>query len=133
MGRRLISWPPKGYDRLMSISTSYASTETPSGLAIVPSGLAIVPSGETASLSAEQAIMLNDRLKSEVSLYKGVAVGGLVLAAGVATFALVQRVLMNQKLSLARAEGAAVGYTPRGQQNQPFGAQSYGYPPAYYR
>lgn len=121
------------YDRGMSISPVYAVSEPE---AQTSSALAIVASGQASSLSGEQAIMLNDRLKSELSIYKGVAATGFALAAGIATFALVQRVMMNQKLSLARAEGAAIGYTPRGQQQAqmaPYAPQAYGYPSPYYR
>ena len=110
----------------------------PSALAVVPSAMSVVPSGQ-ADASTQQELI--ERQRGDISFYKNVAIGGVVVAVGAVGFTLFQQYMQRQRVTLARAEGATLGYVPeppRGRRAQPpvaYGPQGYGpqgYPPSYY-
>lgn len=112
----------------MSIPTLYGTTGA--------SGLSVVASGQAETL--EQLTELNRSLKTDVTIYKGIAAVSFLLASGAGVYVFWQRALMEQRLAAARGEGAVAAY---GGATRQFGAQpiqqppmgAYGYPPPYYR
>ena len=119
-----------------------AMSVVPSALAVVPSAMSVVPSGQ-ADASTQQELI--ERQRGDISFYKNVAIGGVVVAVGAVGFTLFQQYMQRQRVTLARAEGATLGYvpeSPRGRRVPPpgygpqgYGPQGYGpqgYPPSYY-
>jgi hypothetical protein len=127
-----------GYDRSMSISPVYGASSgmsvVPSALSVVPSALSVVPSGQSDSSLQE----LVERQRGDISLYKNVAIGSVIVAGAAVAYTVFQQYMQRQRVTLARAEGATLGYTPpvRGRGPVPrypepgYGPQ--GYPPSYY-
>ena len=136
----------------MAIPTIYGASSAlavvPSALAVVPSAMSVVPSGQADDSTQQELI---ERQRGDISFYKNVAIGSVIVAVGAVGYTVFQQFMQKQKITLARAEGATIGYVPeppRGRRAPPpvaygpqgygpqgYGPQGYGpqgYPPSYY-
>ena len=129
----------------MAIPTIYGASSAvnvvPSALAVVPSAMSamsVVPSGQADDSTQQELI---ERQRGDISFYKNVAIGSVIVAVGAVGYTVFQQFMQKQKITLARAEGATLGYVPeppRGRRAPPpvaYGPQGYGpqgYPPSYY-